>query len=338
MTARSPRLTRGCRSSRSLPLLERRRRATTGRSRTFHERTSSSSNPSRRSRSMSVCAGVAPDVADRLVVRGPQPRVARNGHQEGAAGPQHPQDVAGTGVVVDQVLEHVERDDEVERAVGDRQQRGVGPHHRQPALGGDQRAVLAVLQRRGRTSRGRAAPGCCRPRPRRRPAPVRASSPRSAVASRCRRSRYHQWRVLERGELAYLSAFHGRSSCQPHRSAPHRRAGRAAGCRGRPTRVVTRGSGRRPRRPTWSWSARAAPIGPRACSFWVEMPISAPKPNSPPSVKRVDALTITAAASTSAVHAPGGGAVLGARSPRCGRCRSAGRARAPRRGSPRRAR
>ena len=29
------------------------------------------------------------------------------------------------------------------------------------------------------------------------------------------------------------------------------------------------------------------PIGPRACSFWVEMPISAPKPNSPPSVNRV---------------------------------------------------
>src|SRR3954464_9241348 len=39
------------------------------------------------------------------------------------------------------------------------------------------------------------------------------------------------------------------------------------------------------------------PIGPRACSFWVEMPISAPKPNSPPSVNRVDAFTITAAAS-----------------------------------------
>ncbi len=33
------------------------------------------------------------------------------------------------------------------------------------------------------------------------------------------------------------------------------------------------------------------PIGPRACSFWVLMPISAPKPNSPPSVNRVDALT-----------------------------------------------
>ena len=33
------------------------------------------------------------------------------------------------------------------------------------------------------------------------------------------------------------------------------------------------------------------PIGPRACSFWVELPISAPMPNSPPSVKRVEALT-----------------------------------------------
>ena len=32
------------------------------------------------------------------------------------------------------------------------------------------------------------------------------------------------------------------------------------------------------------------PMGPRAWSFWVEMPISAPSPNSPPSVKRVDAL------------------------------------------------
>src|SRR5215217_2468273 len=41
-----------------------------------------------------------------------------------------------------------------------------------------------------------------------------------------------------------------------------------------------------------------SPIGPRACSFWVEFPISAPIPNSPPSVKRVDALTYTQAAST----------------------------------------
>ena len=46
-----------------------------------------------------------------------------------------------------------------------------------------------------------------------------------------------------------------------------------------------------------------SPIGPLACSFCVEMPISAPKPNSPPSVNRVEALTITAAASTRAVNA-----------------------------------
>src|SRR5690606_11374157 len=36
-----------------------------------------------------------------------------------------------------------------------------------------------------------------------------------------------------------------------------------------------------------------SPIGPRACSFCVEMPISAPNPNSSPSVKRVEAFTIT---------------------------------------------
>ena len=35
----------------------------------------------------------------------------------------------------------------------------------------------------------------------------------------------------------------------------------------------------------------STPMGPRACSFWVLMPISAPKPNTPPSVKRVEALT-----------------------------------------------
>ena len=39
-------------------------------------------------------------------------------------------------------------------------------------------------------------------------------------------------------------------------------------------------------------------MGPRAWSFWVEMPISQPKPNSPPSVKRVEAFQYTAALST----------------------------------------
>lgn len=46
-----------------------------------------------------------------------------------------------------------------------------------------------------------------------------------------------------------------------------------------------------PRMMYFSLVSWGAPIGPRACSFWVEMPISAPKPNMPPSVNRVDTLT-----------------------------------------------
>ena len=62
------------------------------------------------------------------------------------------------------------------------------------------------------------------------------------------------------------------------------------------------------------------PIGPRACSFWVEMPISAPNPNSPPSVNRVEALTITAAESTAGDEARGRRDRCRSRSPRCARC------------------
>jgi hypothetical protein len=39
-------------------------------------------------------------------------------------------------------------------------------------------------------------------------------------------------------------------------------------------------------------------MGPRACNFCVLMPISAPRPNSKPSVKRVLAFQYTAAEST----------------------------------------
>src|SRR5206468_8069036 len=45
-----------------------------------------------------------------------------------------------------------------------------------------------------------------------------------------------------------------------------------------------------------------SPHGPRACSLSVLMPISAPRPSSLPSWKRVEALTITAAESTAAVN------------------------------------
>ena len=41
------------------------------------------------------------------------------------------------------------------------------------------------------------------------------------------------------------------------------------------------------------------------------MPISAPRPNSKPSLKRVLALTITAAESTARREPPGGGQVVG---------------------------
>ena len=44
---------------------------------------------------------------------------------------------------------------------------------------------------------------------------------------------------------------------------------------------------------------RFRPIGPRACSFCVLTATSAPRPNCPPSVKRVDAFTYTAEESTS---------------------------------------
>lgn len=46
----------------------------------------------------------------------------------------------------------------------------------------------------------------------------------------------------------------------------------------------------------WPWTiyfqevSSFRPMGPRACIFCVEMPISAPMPNSAPSVKRVEAL------------------------------------------------
>ena len=43
-------------------------------------------------------------------------------------------------------------------------------------------------------------------------------------------------------------------------------------------------------------------MGPLAWSFWVEMPISQPSPNSPPSVNLVEAFTYTAALSTQAVN------------------------------------
>ena len=45
-----------------------------------------------------------------------------------------------------------------------------------------------------------------------------------------------------------------------------------------------------PRRTYLVVVSASAPMGPRAWSFCVEMPISPPRPKTPPSVKRVEAL------------------------------------------------
>ena len=52
-------------------------------------------------------------------------------------------------------------------------------------------------------------------------------------------------------------------------------------------------------------------MGPRAWSFWVEMPTSAPRPSWPPSVKRVEAL-IAIAINASTRFTDGGQLGLGA--------------------------
>ena len=67
-------------------------------------------------------------------------------------------------------------------------------------------------------------------------------------------------------------------------------------------RSVKPAPGRRPRTMYFVVVSSFRATGPRACSREVEIPISAPIPYSPPSVKRVDALTYTAAASTSVTN------------------------------------
>ena len=108
-----------------------------------------------------------------------------------------------------------------------------------------------------------------------------------------RRSAGAAWAPRRRGRLQGQDRVDGQGLDHGHSLARARRD---------PGAGLSCGSGRLRSRPTWSWSARRRPIGPRACSFWVEMPISAPNPNSPPSVNRVEALTMTAAASTSATQ------------------------------------
>ena len=99
------------------------------------------------------------------------------------------------------------------------------------------------------------------------------------------------------------------------------RVGRRAPCRppGRPYRGSNSERDRETQARTWPSPSMTyftdvssrSPIGPRACSFWVEMPISAPSPSSKPSTNRVDALTSTAAESISPTKRRAACAVLG---------------------------
>ena len=153
----------------------------------------------------------------------------------------------------------------------------------QPALMGDLRTLLAVLHgdrcpaevRRTRVLPPPAAR--CR-------APARGRLP-GGLAQQGRRSRYHQW--VSSSAAASEPRCPPRSVIMPARSS-HESV--SAGGSGRP---LDDPLGRRQLRKGHRRRGRAA---------WVEMPISAPNPNSPPSVNRLDALTMTTAASTSDVN------------------------------------
>ena len=264
------------------------------------------SKPLRRSRSVSVGAGVAPDVADGLVVRRPQPRVAGHGHEEACrrgaapAGPRSAHASSSTRCSRTSKATTRSRLRVGRAAAGWRRARITGrPRSAATSAPSSPYSRAAADQPRSRSTRVLPPPA----------APTSSAAPgrqRRAARTRAGGGARGTTSGRPRARRACVPQCLPRSVILP--AAPvrrlHRRAGAAPPSVRRAARreAVTRGSGRRPRRPTWWSSARAGAIGPRACSFWVEMPISAPKPNSPPSVNRVEALTITAAASTSAVH------------------------------------
>ena len=115
--------------------------------------------------------------------------------------------------------------------------------------------------------------------------------------------------LFEKAPLGGMAEPSRRSRTKPPNKqpqvAPQPRSGSIAHGGDRETRLLEikelsslRGSGRRFAYRTCPFpftiylyeQSSSNPIGPRACNFCVEMPISQPFPNSSPSVKRVDAL------------------------------------------------
>ena len=167
--------------------------------------------------------GVPTDVADRVVVLGPELHVARHRDQQGAAGTQHPGDLGRGEVVLFDVFEHVERRDQIHRVGLHRQVPGVGADDVQPTLLGHLGALGGVLH-------GQRLPTTCAQHPGvaaagradvQRPAGV--AQPSELAVEEDSTLLVPPMLVFQCGELAHLSRFHGGHDRAPARSSANRR-------------------------------------------------------------------------------------------------------------------
>ena len=112
----------------------------------FHMLPISNRSPSTTLRRAQVCTA---GNGERLRHGQTRVRVGRNRHNELPSRSEYPAHLSNNcGVVLD-VLEHVERHDEVERVLPDRQLCGIGLHRRQPPSATDRRPCLAVVKGEG---------------------------------------------------------------------------------------------------------------------------------------------------------------------------------------------
>ena len=234
-----------------------RRIATTGRSRTFHDVIEAISNPlccNTRAGSAACSGG-----RGRRRRRGRTTAGGRPGRRRGTAVlPEHAEDLGHRRVVLDDVLQHVERHDQVEAvaptgSAARRRAARRAPARRPPPPPPRRTPSRSPTSRCVRSTRVLPPPA----------APmsiaVPARTPASIRHSRCRRSRYHQW--------VSSSAASLRTSVPSTVAHPAMRRQAASPPGGRS--AVSCAPGRRPRRSTWSSSARAGPSARgRAASAW----------------------------------------------------------------------
>ena len=195
----------------------------------------------------------------------PQPRIARDRHEKVPPG-RSTRHTSWTQASVEEMLEHVIGDHEVEAAIGERDRCGIRAYDVEAAFPPDAGAPTRI--ERAMTSHPAAASTreLCRRRP------------------RCRgrgRAGVRQWSGSEMAPLGIPPVGPRVRVSLQDPGGFHQTSGRA----------------RRPRRSTCRRGFGRA-IGPRACSFCGDPDLGAEAELSPPSVKRVEALTMTAAAST----------------------------------------